>query len=159
MTPVNQTLYIYQIQTRYSPDYSPMQIQSGWPSKIWHLDFIQVCISLYLGSGSCSNRVDANNEWCCSSWNRALGFYSKGDFLTGQGERSIDSGRRSNDPKSSSALHKSRVGWSIEIYVQWMKLTITDEKSKKASDGAPRPVIPSSLGNQIFQRGVTLADE
>ena len=38
-----------------------------------------------------------------------------------------------------------------------MKLTITDEKSKKASDGAPRPVIPSSLGYHSL--GVTLADE
>ena len=38
-----------------------------------------------------------------------------------------------------------------------MKLTITEEKSKKASDGAPRPVIPSSLG--IYQMGVILVDE
>ena len=39
-----------------------------------------------------------------------------------------------------------------------MKLTITDEKSKKASAGAPRPVIPSSLrsSNQIYQTRVTL---
>ena len=39
-----------------------------------------------------------------------------------------------------------------------MKLTITDEKSKKASDGAPSPVMPSSLRYQIHQKRVTLAD-
>ena len=42
-----------------------------------------------------------------------------------------------------------------------MLLTITDEKSKKASAGAPRPVIPSSLrsSNQIYQKRVILVDE
>ena len=36
--------------------------------------------------------------------------------------------------------------------MECLTLTITEEKSKKASVGAPRPVIPSKLGFQIHQK-------